>query len=58
MPLKTGKSKKVIGENTDELIDSGYPQKQAIAIAMKKAGVSRVVKPHKRVFKTKKTCRR
>jgi len=33
MPLKKGKSDKVVSENISELRHSGYPQKQAIAIA-------------------------
>ena len=37
MPLKKGKSKKVISENISELRHSGYPQKQSIAIAMSNA---------------------
>ena len=41
MPLKKGKSKKVISENIRELMHSGRPQKQAIAIAMSEAGKSR-----------------
>ncbi len=41
MPLKKGKSSKIISENIEELIHEGYPQKQAIAIAMKTAGISR-----------------
>ena len=36
-----GKSKKVISSNISELMHSGYPQKQSIAIAMSKAGKSR-----------------
>lgn len=32
MPLKTGKSKKVRSDNISELIHSGYPTKQAVAI--------------------------
>jgi hypothetical protein len=38
MPLKKGKSKKTIASNIKELRASGYPQKQAIAIAMNQAG--------------------
>ena len=34
MPLKKGKSKKAISSNVEELRKSGYPQKQAVAIAM------------------------
>lgn len=37
MPLKTGKSKKVIAENIRTEMKAGKPQKQAIAIAMSKA---------------------
>jgi hypothetical protein len=41
MPLKKGSSKKVVGENIGELIRSGRPKAQAVAIAMSKAGKSR-----------------
>jgi hypothetical protein len=38
MPLKEGKSQEVVSKNISELRHSGYPQEQAIAIAMRKAG--------------------
>lgn len=41
MPLKKGKSKATISANIRELMHSGRPQKQAIAIAMSEAGMSR-----------------
>ena len=41
MPLKTGRSRKTISSNISELIHSGRPQKQAVAIAMDKAGMAR-----------------
>lgn len=41
MPLKSGKSKKVIASNIRREMHAGKPQKQAIAIAFSKAGKSR-----------------
>ena len=41
MPLQKGKSKKAISSNIKTEMDAGKPQKQAIAIAMSKAGKSR-----------------
>ena len=41
MPMMEGKSKKAISYNISELMDSGRPKNQAIAIAMNKAGKSK-----------------
>ena len=41
MPLKKGKSRKVISSNIAELRHSGRKQSQAIAIAMNEAGMSK-----------------
>jgi hypothetical protein len=50
MPLKSGAGKTIIGGNISRLRGEGYPQKQAIAIAMSKAGKGR-----KKVQKNGKT---
>lgn len=41
MPLKKGKSDKTVSANVRELMKSGRPQKQAVAIALRSAGRSR-----------------
>lgn len=41
MPLKSGKSDKVISWNIAELIRAGHSRKQAIAIAYDRAGIIR-----------------
>lgn len=40
-PLKPGTSDEVVSDNISRLMDEGYPQKQAIAMALREAGKSK-----------------
>ena len=40
MPLKHGKSKKIIGSNIKEMEHSGHPKKQSIAASLNEARMS------------------
>jgi len=47
MPLKSGKGKKAVSQNIRTEMKAGRPQRQAIAIAMSKAGLSKKKKGKK-----------
>lgn len=50
MPLKKGKSKKIIGENIAEMERAGHPRKQAIAASLNEARESgaKIPKPKRK----------
>jgi hypothetical protein len=62
MPLRKGKSRKVISQNIREMMASGHPQDQSVAAAMNEAGMSKdermtdaeMKAKHKRMMKRKK----
>lgn len=39
MPLREGKSKAIISKNIREMVKAGHPQNQAVAAALREAGV-------------------
>jgi biotin operon repressor len=48
MPLKSGKSREIVGKNIKEMEEAGYPAKQAIAASLDKARKSGAKIPKKK----------
>jgi hypothetical protein len=49
MPMMKGKSRKAVSENIRTLVSEGMPQKQAVATAMRKAGMPKPKKMGKKM---------
>lgn len=54
MPLIKGKSKAVISQNIRQEVKAGRPQKQAVAIALRSAGVPKKKSATKKKIKNTK----
>lgn len=52
MPLLPGSSRAIIGENIREMRASGHPEDQAVAAALRNAGVPRKKKKAKKAMKS------
>lgn len=58
MPLLKGKGRKTISKNISELVHSGRPKKQAVAISLSEAGLSKSLSKKKNLKKRKLIKRR